>query len=112
MKISLNEPVYIDTKLPKLPTLVRCVANVFPEYFQVMMIMENERFTIIEKIRQINYLVNSLVKPLLSRNFCQKNVRVNFRNFHTVRLKYKRTILRENDIQCKVQSVAFTEFLQ
>ena len=72
LKISLNEPVYIDTKLPKLPTLVRCVANVFPEYFQVMMIMENERFTIIEKIRQINYLVNSLVKTLLSRNFCLK----------------------------------------
>ena len=64
------------------------------------------------KNRQINSLAISLVKPLLSRNFCQKNVRVNFRNFHTVRLKYKRTILRENDIQCKVQSVAFTEFLQ
>ena len=34
--------------------------------------------------RQINYLVISLVKPLLSRNFCRKCMRVNFRNFHTV----------------------------
>ena len=37
-----------------------------------------------KKIRQINYLEISLVKTLLSRNFCQKWVRVNFRNFHTV----------------------------
>ena len=38
-----------------------------------------------KKIRQITYLVISLVKILLSRNFCQKRVRVNFRNFHTVK---------------------------
>ena len=38
-----------------------------------------------EKIfRQNAYLVISLVKLLLSRNFCQKCVRVNSRNFHTV----------------------------
>ena len=43
------------------------------------------KFTLTEKIfRQITYLVISLVKLLLSRNFCQKCVRVNFRNFHTV----------------------------
>ena len=36
-----------------------------------------------KKFRQINSLV-TLVKPLLSRNFCQKCVRENFRNFHTV----------------------------
>ena len=34
--------------------------------------------------RQINSLVISLVKQLFSQNFCQKNVRVNFHNFHTV----------------------------
>jgi len=28
--------------------------------------------------------INSLVKTLLSRDFSQKGVRVNFRNFHTV----------------------------
>ena len=32
--------------------------------------------------RQINYLVTYLVKPLISRNFCQKCVRKNSRNFH------------------------------
>ena len=37
-----------------------------------------------KKIRQITYSVISLVKMVLSRNFCQKRVRVNFRNFHTV----------------------------
>ena len=36
------------------------------------------------KFRQINSLVTYLVKPLLSRNFCQKCVRENSRNFHTV----------------------------
>ena len=29
-------------------------------------------------------LSNSFVNALISRNFCQKGVRVNFRNFHTV----------------------------
>ena len=33
-----------------------------------------------KKVRQINYLVISLVKPLLWRIFCQKCVRVNFQN--------------------------------
>ena len=42
-----------------------------------------------KKFRQINYLVSYLVKPLLSRNFCQKCVRENSRNFHTVSLKQK-----------------------
>ena len=52
------------------------------KYFTVW---KNEKFTLIEKIfRQIPYLVLSLVKTLLWRNFCQKSVRVNFRNFHTV----------------------------
>ena len=48
---------------------------------------KNEKFTLIspKKIRQINYLVILLIKPLLSRNFGQKRVRVNFRNFHTVK---------------------------
>ena len=36
--------------------------------------------------REISSLVTSLVKPLLSRNFCQKSLTVNFRNFHTVLL--------------------------
>ena len=35
-----------------------------------------------KKIREISCLVISLVKPLLTRIFCQISVRVNFRNFH------------------------------
>ena len=34
-------------------------------------------------VKSTIYLVISLVKPLLSRNFCQKCVRVNFRIFHS-----------------------------
>ena len=37
-----------------------------------------------EIFRQINSLINGLVKPSLSRNFWQKCVRSNFRHFHTV----------------------------
>ena len=43
------------------------------------------KFTLTEKIfRQITYLLISLVKLLLSRNFCQKYAGVNSRSFHTV----------------------------
>ena len=51
----------------------------------VCTVWKNEKFSLTKKIfRQINSLVISLVKLLLSQNFCQKCVRVNFRNFHTV----------------------------
>ena len=46
---------------------------------------KNEKFGLTKKIfRQINSLVICLVKPLLSRNFCRKSVRLKFHNFHTV----------------------------
>ena len=46
---------------------------------------KNEKFGLTEKIfRQINSLVICIVKTLLSRKFCQKSVRLNFYNFHTV----------------------------
>ena len=32
-------------------------------------------------LREINYIVNHLVNPLLSRNFCQKSVRANLRMY-------------------------------
>ena len=38
------------------------------------------------KIREINYLAIYSIKTLLSRNFCQERVRVDFRNFHTMLL--------------------------
>ena len=34
--------------------------------------------------REFNSLVTYLVEIVISRNFCQKRVRENFRNFHTV----------------------------
>ena len=47
------------------------------------------KFTSTEKIfRQNTYLVISLAKLLLSRNFCQNCAGVNSRNFHTVSAVY------------------------
>ena len=45
---------------------------------------KNEKFTLTKKnfVKSTIWLVKP-VKPLLSRKFCQKSVRVNFRNFHT-----------------------------
>ena len=34
--------------------------------------------------REINSILTSLVKRMLSRNICEKSMRVHFRNFHTV----------------------------
>ena len=48
-------------------------------------VWNNEKFTLIEKIfREINSLVTSYQIALFSRNYCQKCVRVNFSNVHTV----------------------------
>ena len=53
--------------------------------FPFCTVWKNEKFGLTEKIfRQIDSFVISLVKPLLSRDFRQKSVRVNFRNFHIV----------------------------
>ena len=47
---------------------------------------KNEKFSLtIEIFRQINSsLVIHLIKQSISRNFCQKCMRENFRNFHSV----------------------------
>ena len=43
------------------------------------------KFSLTETIfREINSVVTYLVKLLLSRKFCQKSVKENFRNFHIV----------------------------
>ena len=60
----------------------------FTEFWGKKSVWKNLRVTITEKIlRQINYLVMSLVNSLLSRNFCQKSVRVIFRFYHTVKMQ-------------------------
>ena len=49
--------------------------GIFYGWDAVCTLWKNEKFSLTEKkIRQINYLVISLVKPLLSRNFCKKGV--------------------------------------
>ena len=40
-------------------------------------------------VKSTLYLVTSVVKTFLSRNFCQKSMRANFRNFHTVHQVWK-----------------------
>ena len=52
-------------------------------------VWKNEKTLTQNFFRQINYLVILLVKSLFSRNFCQKRVRVNFCNFHTVLYEFK-----------------------
>ena len=53
-------------------------------------VWKNQEFSLTLRIfRQIISLVISLVKTFLSRNFFQKCVRVNFRNYHSVRLPPK-----------------------
>ena len=53
---------------------------------------KNEKFTYSHQriFRQINqHLAIYLVKPLLSRNFCQKSATVNLRNFHIVGYNFR-----------------------
>ena len=57
----------------------------------VCTLWKNEKFTLTKIFFcQINSLMIYLVNALLSRNFCQKRVKVNFRNFHTVVWKLQR----------------------
>ena len=58
-----------------------------------------KKFSHWKKFRQINYLAIALVKPLLSLNFCQKCVRMNFRNFHSVTL-WRVTTLKLHNFLC------------
>jgi len=63
------------------------IISLYKEVRRCSHLWKNEKFTVTKKIfRQINSVVFSLVKTVLSRNFCQKSVTVNFRNFHTVLL--------------------------
>ena len=52
-----------------------------------------------------------LVKPLLSRNFFQKNVRVNFRYFHTTVWKNEKYFVKSTLSNFVSKAVTFTKFL-
>ena len=71
-------------------------------------VWKNEKFTLVDRIfRQINSLVN----PLLSRNFCQKMARVNFRNLHTHTVTAYEKSFVESTNRNICEKVGFTEFL-
>ena len=56
---------------------------------------KNQKFTHAESIfRVIDFRVTCLGKAMLSRNFCQKSVKVNFQNFHTVWVKLRKAFKR------------------
>jgi len=56
-------------------------------------VWKNAKFSHRIFFRENSSLVISIVKTLVSRYFCQKCVRVNFRNFHTVELKLRKSSL-------------------
>ena len=73
-------------------------------------VWKNEKFSLTEKIfRQINSLVTCLVKPLHSRNFWQKCVRENLRNFHTVSL-YFTGLYDASELHSKLQNLIWRFF--
>ena len=80
---------------------------------------KNQKLTLTEFFfRLINYLVISLVNTLVSRNFCQNTVRVNFSNFHTAHCGNYRNFLSPKPISSNQlfsdffsKIVTFTKFL-
>ena len=63
------------------PKLVSGATVFYPVFLTKFLFSES----LTKKIfRQINYLVISLVKTLLSRKFCQKCMKLNRSNFHAV----------------------------
>ena len=84
-------------------------------------VWKNEKFSLTEIffVKSTTYLVISLVKPLFSRNFCEKRVRENFRNFHSVHSVEKRKIwshqknISSNQLFSNFfsKTIVFTKFL-
>ena len=75
------------------------VKSFFEELLSTLHNVEKrEIFSHRKKFRQINSLVTYFVKPLLSRNFCQKCVRENSRNFHTVHFKYSTRSVKNSEL--------------
>ena len=69
----------------KIQTVLQKFCETKIRQFLYCTLWKLRKFNPTEKIfRQNTYLVISLVKLLLSRNFCQKCAGVNSRNFHTV----------------------------
>ena len=86
LKVWKNTEIYILSDLDKhfvkiLFLLQNTVWKIKPSHTTVW---KNQKFSLTKNFfREINYLVTSLVKMMFSRNFCQKSVKENFRNFHS-----------------------------
>ena len=79
MKANYPLTFYLHFAVPLQTLCSNCSMYVLPK------VWKNEKFTLTKKIFiETNSLVISLVKQLLSRNFCWKSVGVNFHNFHSV----------------------------
>ena len=108
-------------------SIVKLHCNCFHEVFMTLAVQNQKKIVmhvaqcgkmkrlLLQTIfRQINYLVISLVKPpLLSRNFCQKHMRVKFRIFRThtvlaIKKKFRQikaiTAILPQKLPCKNQS--------
>ena len=69
-----------------------------------MMAVKFRNFHTVEKnsSNQVHtYVVISLVTPLLSRNFCEKSVRENLCNFHTVRSESNHEVFNDTNFVMK-----------
>ena len=89
VKISWNQ--YFSRYNP--PRHVSC-------FHELFVMWKNEKFSLTKKFfRQINSLVTYLVKPLLSRNFCQKCVRENSRTLHNFQFQFSLKF-REINLYC------------
>ena len=91
-----NEKSTLTKNIRKIDTLVTSLGkNVdstkcFKKKRESKFLQCGKVFTLtkINFVKSTIYIVNSLVKPLLSRKFCQKSMRVNFHNFHTVSMAH------------------------
>ena len=74
----------------------------------ILTVWKLQNWSLIEKIfREINSLLISLVKTLLSRNFCQKWVKENFWNFHTVESILRLSILINSSRETSLANIEY-----
>ena len=65
---------------------------------------KREIYSYRKKFREINSIVNLLGRTLVSRNFHQKCVRVNFRNFHILTTNDNLLFFEENFVKTSIRS--------
>ena len=106
----------------KSVTFTKFLSKMHESEFPTSSVWKNVKFSLTaEKFRQSNSLVTYLVKPLIWRNFCQKSVKENlrnfhsalcFRNFHTINSVNLWKIFRENDCLRNTEAISFYMHMQ